>query len=374
VKAPLLILAIITTALTARSQHPRSAANRQRLFLANARDLPRLYENRNFDSIQYYIDARRQAGDSFAPDLNCQAILLSIQRGAFYQTPYSDFEENGWLLLTDLRLYSGALAQSTKPRPSSHLYYARHGYRFFEADRQLFTTTSRWATDLLATGNLDSTESWFCRVLDGEIRYPDDELIRTQMPALIHSLERLHQPEGPPRYGIVITVGPGLWTPNGHLALLGNHPAISYSFGARTWHNQISLDMSLRFGHSENPYSLLRHDTMMTRSYYDGGNISLMYTRFLLHSAHFEFGPTAGIGGDFIDFASQYHTDWSPSAINCLDLSLGVRANYYFHKGVFIGVVARYHSISYTNHGGSPLDGQAATLDLVIGATHTYQH
>jgi hypothetical protein len=378
VKAPLLILAITTASLAARSQHrhPYSDLNRQRLYIANARDLSRLYGNKDFDSIRYYIDARMQAGDDRASDLNCQAILLSIQRGNFYRTAYSDLDANGWLLLIDLRIYAIALAQSTEPRPSAHLYYARHGRgdKIVEANRQLFTTTSRWASDLLATGNLDSTETWLCRVLAGEIPNPDDALIQTQMPALLHALDRLHQPAEPPRYGMVITVGPGLWTPGGHLALFGNHPAISYSLGARTWHNEISVDMSLRFGHSQYPYTLLRHDTIMTRTYYDGGNVSLMYTRFLIHTTHWEIGPTAGIGGDFISFTSDYHTDWSPSAINTLDLSIGLRANYYFHKGVFFGVVARYHSINYNNRGGSPLDGHAATLDLVIGAVHSYRH
>ena len=50
-KAPLFILGIMLATLTARSQK-LSAAERRRLFIADARDLPRLYEQKKLDSIE----------------------------------------------------------------------------------------------------------------------------------------------------------------------------------------------------------------------------------------------------------------------------------------------------------------------------------
>jgi hypothetical protein len=36
--------------------------------------------------------------------------------------------------------------------------------------------------------------------------------------------------------------------------------------------------------------------------------------------------------------------------------------------------VARYHFLDYKNPGGSPFDGNAATIDIIIGHVGEYRH
>jgi len=358
-----LLLGLLVIGLTARSQKTNlKAAARERLFIANARALPRLYEKKNFDSIGYYIQLRWQPG-TIDPDLLCQAILLSIQRNIFYLVDFPDFNSLTPPVVNELRIYADVLAQIQRNCPPD--YHAHRGYDVADIDKQLFLTTSRWAYYLLSTRHLDSVESFLCRVYTGEIRYPDEYL----------SLPAAPPPHTPRRLGGVLTLSSGIWVPTGHLTLLGVHPSINYGLGVRNGHNEWDFDAALRFANTPNPYIILRNDSLMSRTFYQGGNASLNYTRYLSHQTRYEFGLSTGIGIDFIDVASSnQEPDWSPTEISCFDLNIGFRFNWYFSRHGFLGLVARYHFLSYSNPGGSPFDGNAATIDIIVGYVGEYRH
>jgi hypothetical protein len=358
-----LLLGLLVIGLTARSQKPNlKAAARERLFAANASALPRLYEKKNFDSIGYYIQLRWQPG-TIDPDLLCQAILLSIQRNIFYLVDFPDFNSLTPPVVNELRIYADVLAQIQRNCPPD--YHAHRGYDVADIDKQLFFTTSRWAYYLLSTRHLDSVESFLCRVYTGEIRYPDEYL----------SLHTAPPPYIPHRLGGVLTLSSGIWAPTGHLTLLGVHPSINYGLGVRNAHNEWDFDAALRFANTPNPYIILRNDSLMSRTFYQGGNASLNYTRYLIHQTRYEFGLSTGIGIDFIDVASgNQEPDWSPTEISCFDLNIGFRYNWYFSRHGFLGLVARYHFLSYSNPGGSPFDGNAATIDIIVGHVGEYRH
>jgi hypothetical protein len=374
-----LLLGLLVIGLTARSQQPSrpgiparlTAAAREQLFIADARALPRLYEKKDFDSIAYYIQVRWQPGPT-DPDLLCQSILLSIQRNIFNQTDLPDLYST-WSLKNELRIYAEVLAQIQRNCPPD--YHARRGYDVTDIDKQFFFTTSRWAYDLLSTRDLDSVQSFLCRVYTGEIRYPEEYLALHTFPA-DNSAFLYRWYAGTHKLGIVLTASAGIWAPGGHLSLLGVHPSFNYGLGVRTFHNEFDIDVALRFGNTPNPYILLRNDTLMSRTYYDGGNVSFNYTRYLIHHTRWETGLSVGAGIDFMDFTSGNPPtpDWSPTEITCFDLNIGFRYNWYFTKHGFVGLVARYHFLSYNNPGGSPFDGNAATIDIIVGRAGEYKH
>ena len=152
----LLLPALLLLGSAARPQHPQSeTAGRQRLFNEDANALPRLYQNKDFDSIGIYIQLRWR--EPIDPDLLCQAILLSIQRNIFSLTDFSELDALTWPLIHQLRAYADLLAscQDTKCNmPAS--------------TKTLFFTTSRWAYDLLSTRKLDSVQDFLCRVYSGD--------------------------------------------------------------------------------------------------------------------------------------------------------------------------------------------------------------
>src|SRR5580692_318426 len=368
-----LLLGLLVIGLTAQSQQPRrpGAVVLEDYFVANARALPRLYEKKDFDSIAYYIQLRWQPAQT-DPDLLCQSILLSIQRNIFYQTDLPDLNSI-WPMRNELRIYADVLAQIQQNCPPG--YHAGRGYDVTDIDKQLFFTTSRWAYDLLRTRDLDSAQSFLCRVYTGEIRYPD-EYLSLQTAPVDNSAFLVRWANRPHKLGSVLTVSSGIWAPTGHLSLLGVHPSFNYGLGARTFHNEFDIDAALRFGNSPNPYIILRNDTLMSRTYYDGGNVSFNYTRYLIHHTRWEIGVSGGAGIDFMDFTSGNPPtpDWSHTEITSLDLNFGFRYNWYFNRHGFLGLVARYHYLSYNNPGGSPFDGNGATIDIIVGRAGEYKH
>jgi hypothetical protein len=364
-----LLLGFLVIGLTARSQQSRrpggdahlTAATQEQYFIANARALPRLYDKKDLDSIQYYIQLRWQPGP-VDPDLLCQSFLLSIQRHIFYLTGFPDLNSLTPEVVNELRIYADVLAQIQLNCPPD--YYARSGHEIADIDKQLFYTLSHWAYDLRVTRDLDSVERFLCQVYAGEIRYPDEYL----------SVHTAPPPAVPHRLGGVLTVSTGIWVPNGHLSLLGIHPSFNYGFGVRNWHNEWDFDAALRFGNTPSPYIILRNDILMSRTFYNGASGSLDYTRYLVHHTRWEMGVSAGVGFDEIDFIGNENPDWSPTQISCFDLNFGFRYNWYFSKHGFIGLVARYHFLNYSNPGGSPFDGNAATIDIIVGHAGNYRH
>jgi hypothetical protein len=377
-KAPLLIVTILLLAVTTRSQVTKkpgtttaegtTTADREQLFTTAARALPRLYENKDFDSISYYIQLRWQPGP-IDPDLLCQAILLSIQRDIFSLTDFSDRDDFTGPLIARLRAYADNLAaarHSTTPL----CYHARSGFDPTAIDKELFSTTARWAADLLQTHTLDSAGTFLCHVFTGDIRFPDRMLWERQaIGSQPDPGEPIPAPRHPPKWGGILTIGAGAWFPTGHLSVLGAHPALNYGFGGRNRLNEWDLDASIRFANAPQPYTIQRNDTVYPRTYFLGGYLGLDYTRYLVRGFRWEGGVTAGIGYDAIDVTDGNNSDnyLSPTEIYSFDYNLGVRYNYYCNPHFFIGVTAKYHFLNYNNPGGSPFDGNAISLDITIG-------
>lgn len=375
-KTPLFLLSVLLLTLTARSQHVQtkrlSIAERQRLFMTSAAALPRLYEKKDFDSISLFVQQRWDQGPT-DPDLLCQAILLSIQRHIFYLTDFSNFNNLTWPLINECQAYADALAGALGPTPSD--YNARAGYNVAAIDKQLFATTSRWAYDLLRDEDLDSVETFLCRVFDGEIANPGEYLAKLRPGFGAADALFEHRLAQPRKLGALFSFSAGSWLPMGKLSQLGVHPSLGYEFGARNWLNEWDLDAAIRFVRTPNPYTILRNDTLMSRNFFEGGNLSLTYIRYLVHSARHEFGVSAGVGADFIDFADDAKdVDWSPTEIVSFDVNLGLRYNYHIGKHGFLGFAARYHFLNFCNPGGSSFEGNAFTLDVIFGGVMAYRH
>lgn len=413
-KTPLLLIALFlllgatafSQAVPPTSAPPRtSAASRARasnyrdqLFAACAHALPGLYEKKDFDSINYYIQQRWQPRPD--PDVFCITVLLSIQRHQFSLTDFSDGSDPlNRQFIAVLRAYANAVdpfLQYKSPLP----YHSHNGFDASAADRDLFGTTTRWASDLLHEGSLDSTATFLCQVFAGRIRYPDITLWEGSMAAdqaspedaaghpqsaaspsqsttyprphgIFHTThDSLYRPRQHRFIGIAVA-GTGVWIPGGHLSLLGVHPAVDYGFGIRTRLNQFDLFASLRFINAPNYYTIIRSDSAYSRNFYRGGYVGLDYTRYLYYRPRFEAGLVAGAGVDFFDVADDTNNDsyLSPTELAIFNYNFGVRCNYFIRPNVFVGVACKYHFLQYHNPGGSPLDGNAFTIDFTIGVS-----
>lgn len=371
-KAPLITMTMLLLSLSVLSQpfkapgYTRPGATRQyyqRLYEEEATAFPRLYEQKDFDSISWYLQQRWQ-GNVTEPDLLCQAILLAMQRNLFSLTEFTDQDAFTPRFIGQLRAYADTRAYAEKGN-SSACFHAHPGFDAVNINKAYFAAMALWAADLLQTRRPDSVETFLCHVFTGDIRYPDRQLWEGD-PGLpvARSQSVSHKVSG------VLTIGAGTWFPSGHLFHLGDHPEIDFGLGGRGKKNEFDIDWALRFVNTQQPYTIVRNDTPWSRHYFTGGYFGLDYTRYIISRYRFEAGPTAGIGIDFIDVADDDDNNdsgLSPTEIHSFNYNLGIRFNYYTHRNVFLDLTARYHFLNYNNPGGSPFDGNAFTIDLQIG-------
>ena len=375
------------------ANHPSNY--RDQLFAAYAHALPGLYEKKDFDSISYYIQQRWQQPRP-DPDVFCLAILLSIQRHQFSLTDFSDNDPLNKKFAAMLQAYANAVDPFLQYKDPLR-YHSHRGFDASAADREIFFTATRWAADLLKTHSLDSVETFLCQTIAGRIRFPEYALWEGNMspdqPQYPDQPQSSGQPpaasanQAPPPHGIfrssqdpstpvrkhnfapILVAGTGIWVPGGHLSTLGVHPAVDYGFGIRNHLNQFDLFASLRFINAPNSYTLIRSDSLYSRNFYRGGYVGFDYTRYLFYSHRLETGLIAGIGVDFFDVSDQNDSYLAPTELTIVNYNVGIRCNYFISPRTFIGVAAKYHFLNYQNPGGTPLDGNAFTIDFTIGFT-----
>jgi hypothetical protein len=169
----------------------------------------------------------------------------------------------------------------------------------------------------------------------------------------------------------VYSLTAGAWFPQNNLGVLGIHPAIGLTAAYRNAINEIGLELNLRFVRTPGDYLVKRGDSLYPLHNYLGGYIGIDYTRYVFFSTRWEIGPQVGLGYDGFEIAnddgSGSYDYLSPLEINSFNYNLGMRCNFYFKSGTFIGLMPRYHFLRYNNRGGSSLFGNAFSIDLMVG-------
>jgi hypothetical protein len=275
----------------------------------------------------------------------------------------------GFLDSLEMYAYFVRRSQQTTPAVSSQV-----GARVEDMpyEDRLYLFDAVWAKLLPQTKQLDSTQVLICNIIAGNIESPITTIHakRGVYPALDSLLKQRLINNRNSRTGN-IAWGIGLWAPQGNAVRLGVHPALNLDLGWRDKLNQLDLDMAIRFGRTPQDYLIRRQDSLYSRHYYTGGFIGLEYTRYLYHSFHFEAGVTGGLGYDGFSFAvddDSHSNDYlKPLNTGSLNLNAGARMNYYFNSKVYLGLEGRFNYVQYHNKGGSPMDGNAYSVTLMLG-------
>ncbi len=337
------------------------------LFKQYAMALPRLYEQKDFDSIQYLTEQREQRCGPEA-DIFCVKLLLAIEHNTFTKDLLA-----GVALYDVLDDYDYYAHQFIKGRDRLGYYSTR----YFDAtcyDKNVFGTTTAWARQLLGSGRTDSLESFLCHVFAGDTRHPGAEIRQdNSRQATLNGLMAESATLRRNSPAVNGAAGIGAWIPNGHLAILGTHPAFTLPvMGIRNKLNQLDWVCSFRFLRTANDYTVVRSGNPYARHYFIGGYIGFDYTRYFIHSFHFESGVIAGAGYDGFDIddnnSENHNYDYlKPHEIKSFNANLGLRCNYFFNPAFYIGVAAKYNVTNYCNPGGTPLDGNAMSIDFYVG-------
>ncbi|HXL55894.1 MAG TPA: hypothetical protein VN958_06545, partial [Chitinophagaceae bacterium] len=167
----------------------------------------------------------------------------------------------------------------------------------------------------------------------------------------------------------------GIWLPSNNLSIVGNHPSFGLQLGGRGTHHGVDITMQFRFLKSANLYTVKRNNTLYKRDHFFGGYIGLDYTFYFISKTKFDLGWMAGAGYDGFDIANSSDENHNnnylkPLSISSFNANTGVRFNYYFNPSFYLGLQSRYNWINYANSGGTNLNGDAISIDLIIGVNH----
>jgi hypothetical protein len=342
--------------------------------------LPSLLKERQYQKLRYFLVNWKNA-EYPSPELIFAAeALLAMETGRFSSFPLS----------CDCLYYLIDFARELKEaetKSSAFRYYLKlkspYYYDATDNARKTILFLRSWAQDIQKNRPLDSTASFVCRTVSGDISDP-----KALLKAFPGSCPRIVQAEkNLENYNNIgftscrdastgtAAVIVGWWFPTGHLgSVLGSHPSVGMQLGYRTKRNEYDITWNVRFLYpTPRLYTFVRQDSVYTSNYYDGGYIGFEYSRFFVHQKHVDLGYTAGIAYDYFSVAdgwSDHHreTNIVPLNVGSFDFNFGLRFKYFLHCGTFFGLTAKYHLIHYNNDGGTDLAGNAYTLDLLFGS------
>jgi hypothetical protein len=320
------------------------------VFLNAMEIMPELYRHKYFDSLHTALTIWRTSCGNI-PEVECTALMLSIEESTFDET---GIDSSTIDLLVN---YSRAF---------SH----RNMLNFPEGEKAFYAFSSTWARLLLKGRRLDKNEKFICQVFVGEIDNPVKEI--RENPMMYSSFaDILSENEKAQRSGFRTNYAflAGIWIPMGDLRLLGDHPSFGFQLGARDNSNQLDLTCQFRFSNSASYYTIKRNNAYYDINNYFGGYIGLDYTFYVVNKLNFDMGVLAGIGYDGFDItSSNYNYDeMKPLSIGSFNANGGFKLNYYLSTSFYIGLQARYNFINYVNHGGTSMNGDAFSIDLIIG-------
>ena len=323
---------------------------------ANALDLiPELYKVKFYDSLQKALTIwKKYCGD--IQEVTTLEILLSIEQSAFTESKYDS-----------------TLIARLNEHATAYQNINMFG-RYYVNSKKYYEVTASWANILLQRSNLSSTEKFICNVLAGNIKNPSKEIKQhsneyTYLNSLLQEELIQEKKNGFLEYTIIA----GIWSPTGNMSVVGLHPSVGLQLGGRFNRGQLDITMQVRFLKSANTYTVKRNGSLYDLDHYLGGYIGLDYTYYLVNKTKFDVGVLGGIGYDGFDIASSnedHSNDYlKPLSISSFNFNTGMRINYIVSSSFYIGLQGRYNFINYANNGGTNLNGNAFSVDLILGFT-----
>jgi len=315
--------------------------------------LPKLYKEKSFDSLSKAVEIWENACRDM-PELKITKLLLAIEESNFRP------QQVDASVLEVLSKYAASFPSGKK-----------HNKRTLdETQRSFYKFSIAWSSILLNDKRLDVNEKFVCKVLNGEIEYPQEE-IRLHPEAyremtLIQDKDYAFNRRGTRGN---LAVDAGFWIPTKELSVLGAHPSLGLHLGVRPERHQIDLSLELRFLNSPNFYTVVKDGITYTTTYYLGGYIGVDYTFYLLSTKKLDIGLLTGTGLDGFDFAetNNNNPDNNNATLFSFNANAGLRLNYYFEPRFHAGLVGRYSGVHYSSHGGTNLTGDAFSIGLVFG-------
>lgn len=161
----------------------------------------------------------------------------------------------------------------------------------------------------------------------------------------------------------------GVWTPEGHIGALGNHPILGIQLGS-IWKDKVTADaqLSFRFINAPKHYDVNyfgdRYSTKHHSAFYAGLDLGYKFAEFS-RSKLFVLG---GLGYDAITVVASSSDEADDGMyLSSFNMNGGLGYRYYIGKRNYVGLMGKYNFLFYNNRNGTDLSGNAYTIALVYG-------
>jgi hypothetical protein len=157
-----------------------------------------------------------------------------------------------------------------------------------------------------------------------------------------------------------------MWIPTGRNRVLGSHPLLGMNIGQ--WINRFNWDINLEFqlGGTSTAYQVIYDSLPTTSNRYGGAYIGLNFGYSLISVKKAVIYLTGGIGGTGFT-AVRGDNDHDPVSINSFTKNVGLGMHNFGKKGNLLGIMLLYNFVGYQNPGGTPMDGNAVALRIILG-------
>jgi hypothetical protein len=326
--------------------------------------IPECYAKGQKDTLQAVMKYWEEHCGPTEAVMRCK-IILSIDGGAFSERIYEDvdiiplLQEYG----QNNTLYDG------KPVRWGSPYRDRYEQ---QGSERLAKFTMTLADTLLKREGLTPVEKFFLRVYSGD---SEQALLSLKDSGDLNGTAVMAQylRQGKPR------IAPrnynndwmlGLWIPSGDLGILGVHPFVGYRIGRKNKKITADVTFGIKFCKSPNTYQVYDEGRLMDTDHFAGlyAGIDAGYELFRFGKSGIEL-----VGGyafenictlnEPADDSDGSHERYSMT----LNTNIGLGYRFHFKNRRYAGVDIKYNMTRFTNPGGTSLEGDTFTVNLILG-------
>ncbi len=316
--------------------------------------VPEYYKKGNKDTLQAILKFWEDRCDIFEALIRCK-IVLSIDDGTFSENLYDD------RIISALYQYRRSLS-----------YVEYSNYQSYSLSGNLNKFTNNLSVGLLALRkDLSPVERffllWYSDDFNNALKMLDsDELNGTKLQEIYLKMKKEDEHTGHWHWDIMA----GIWIPNGNLDVVGPHPFLGFRFGVRYPKLTVDLALGFKFITSPNTYQVSKAGTVWDTDHFFGGyaGIDAAYKLFSAGKNRFDMiGGIAWDGFDALSVDKDGSDDKITKSINSLNLNIGLGYKFNFKNNRYLGIDCKYNFVNYKNSGGTNLDGNAFTINLIFG-------
>ncbi len=331
------------------------------ILVNNAELLPEYYRAQSQDTLQALVDYWKQ---ECGPSDFVLAFdnLIRIQNRQDLQLDDNAMLHHLQSYISGKNFFDGYFSELL----SQQYLYGRNRLYLRYAD--LYDLIKTWATGLLNRGNLSPDHQFILDVYAGHIKNIN---ALKKPPYSNTALANQYTEAGQTTGGIretIFSFYTGLWMPDGHLALLGNHPKVGVRYGVMSKKTIWELNIGGAFLKSQTPYLAKYAGTIKETDHFENVFLGLNFGYKLYQHQRQSIFINAGVAYEgLMTFKYNEDDDNDDNMLHTFNFNMGATYMYQFINHTYLALEAKYNIVRFKNTGGTDLSGNYFGINLIYG-------